>query len=92
MFGPRDRDVVCAIGATLAVAALLAAAACQEHIPAYALLPDDSGADASSEDGAVDASSDAGMDAPMDAPIDALETGHPAEAGDAGKDSRAAGD
>jgi hypothetical protein len=88
VLGPRDRDVVCAIGATLAVVALLTAAACQEHIPAYALLPDDSGADASSEDGAVDASSDGGMDAP----IDALETGHPAEAGDAGKDSRAAGD
>jgi hypothetical protein len=49
------RDIACTVAAALALTVLLVAGACQEHIPAYALVSDDGAADAA-------ATEDAGAD------------------------------
>jgi hypothetical protein len=58
------------MAAALALTVLLIVAACQEHIPAYALASDDAGADAPPT---TDAGPDVEMDAEMQAAADAGE-------------------
>ena len=54
MRGPAD--IACAASAALVLTTILVVGACQEHIPAYALVPDDAAGD-----GESDASADANV-------------------------------